>query len=173
MAIEASEFIVLEDGLRTKSYGVNITSGQPVSLNSLGQLVPATATSEVYGICKLDSNQFNDFAFGEFGAFGSGQLTVVLQGILLLAQSIYNEIEVTTQTTTSLAPTTIKVYDDTQSYNVNDALYVDSMGLISNVNTAGKQSLLGRVVSTPAQNGGFLEVEVNCTMPTTTASQLA
>jgi len=177
MAIEAASFIVLEDGTRTKylpTSGFNyLTAGQPVSLNSAGQLVAATATSKVYGICKLDSNQFDDFAFGEFGAFGSGQLTVINQGILLLAQSIYNEIEVNSSTTTSLAPTTIKIYDDSQVYNVGDELYVDVNGLISNVNTAGKQSLLGKCVSTPAQNGGFLEVEVNCTLPTTTAAKLA
>lgn len=174
MSIEAASFIVLEDGLRTKASGQNLYAGQPVKLDATtGQLKAAGATDKVYGLCKLDSNQYADFAFGEFGAFGSGQLTVVCQGILLLGQSIYNEIEVNSSTSTSFAPTTVKIYDDTQVYSVGDELYVDVSGLISNQNGAGKQSLLGKVVSTPALNGGFLEVEVNCTMPTTTAAKLA
>lgn len=174
MSIEAASFIVLEDGLRTKKSGELLYAGQPVTLDtSTGQLKAATATSKVYGLCKLDSNAFADFAFGEFGAFGSGQLTVVIQGVLLLGQSVYNEIEVNSSTTTSSAPTTVKVYDDSKTYAVGDELYVDGTGLISNDNSAGKASLLGKVVSGPTLNGGFLEVEVNCSLPTTTAAKLA
>lgn len=162
MAIESMSFIILEDGTRKKKSGTNVTEGQAVKLNASGELEPGTAAAKVYGISKLDSNQFRDFAFGEFGAFGSGQLTAVTKGILTLAQSTYNQIEVDTSTTTSSSPTTIKVFDDTQTYAVGDSLYVDTNGLISKVNSAGKESLLGKVLKTPAQLGaGKLELELN------------
>jgi len=174
MSIQAASFIVLEDGTRAKALASDqLYEGQPLALDSSGNLVAATATAKVFGINKLNSNDFEDLAFGDFGAFGSGQLTCVLQGILLLGQSVFNEIEVTTNTTTTNSPTTVKIYDDSKTYHVDDELYVDANGLISNDSTAGKQSLLGRCLRTPLQTGGFLEVEVNCSLPTTTAAKLA
>jgi hypothetical protein len=161
MAIESASFIVLEDGTRKKAAGSLITEGQAVKINASGELAPASAADKVYGIAKCDSNAFRDFAFGEFGAFGTGQLTVVVKGILLLAQSVYNQTEVDSSTTTSSAPTTIKVFDDLQVYLPGQALYVDAAGLISNVSAAGKNSLLGKVLRTPLQAGGMLEIEVD------------
>ena len=161
MAIESASFIVLEDGSRKKASGASITEGQAVKIDSNGNIAPATAAAKVYGIAKVDSNAFRDFAFGEFGAFGTGQITVVVKGVLLLSQSVYNQVEVDSSTTTSSAPTTIKVFDDTQTYAPGDALYVDGSGLITNQTGAGKNSLLGKCLSTPLQNGGMLELEVD------------
>lgn len=161
MAIESASYIGLEDALRTKAAAAVITEGQAVKLDSSGNLAAATATAKVYGIAKCDSNAFRDFAFGEFGAFGSGKLTVITRGVLLLAQSVYNQVEADSSTTSSSSPTTIKVWDDAMTYAVGEPLYVSAGGLITNSAAGGKQSLLGKVLSTPAQNGGFLELELD------------
>jgi hypothetical protein len=161
MAIDSASFITLEDGTRKKKSGTLITEGQAVKIDANGELAPATAAAKVYGIAKTDSNAFRDFAVGEFGAFGTGQLTVVVKGILLLSQSVYNQVEVDQNTTTSAAPTTIKVFDDAQVYTPGEALYVDAGGLITNQTGGGKASLLGKCLRTPLQTGGMLEIEVD------------
>jgi hypothetical protein len=161
MAIEAASFIVLEDGTRKKKVGAVVYEGTPLKLNASGELEPAGAADKVYGVSKLDSNSYRDFAFGEFGAFGSGQLTVVTRGILTIGHSVYNQIEVDTSTTTSSSPVTVKLYDDTKTYAVGEPLYVDAAGLISNDGSGGKNSLFGKVLQTPTQTGGYLEIEVD------------
>jgi len=160
MAIIASSFIVLEDGTRNKEAGTTVYEGTPMTINENGNYEPAAAGDKVYGISKLDSNQYQDYAWGEFGAFGSGMLTVVCKGILLLGPSIYNEMEVDSSTTTASAPVIVKLFDDTKEYTPMEPLYVDGSGLITNAPT-DKTSLFGKVVSTPVQNGGYLEVEVD------------
>ena len=159
--IQQASFITLEDGTRAKTAGAQVYEGQPVTLQSDDSLAPTAAGQKVYGICKTDSNQYRDLAFGEFGGYGSGQLTVIVEGIVLLGQSIFDQIEVYSNTTTASAPVTVKIYDDTKTYNVNDPLYVDASGLITNDGTVDHTSLLGFCLSTPLQNGGFLEVRVN------------
>jgi len=171
MSITAASFIVLEDGTRAKKAGTLVYEGQPVAIQADGTLAPAAATDKVYGLSKLDSNNYRDFAFGEFGAFGSGQLTVVLEGILSIGQSVFNQIEIDSSTTTASAPTTVKLYDDTKTYAPGEALYVDAAGLISNAPAAGgKVSLLGKVLKTPLQTGdGSLEIKVTSSAATAAA----
>ena len=162
MAIQQASFIELEDGTRAKKAGSNVYEGQPLTLQSDGTLAGSAVAQKVYGISKFDSNTYADRSFDAgSGAFGSGQLTVIQKGILLLGQSIYSAIEIYSNTTTASAPVTVKIYDDTKTYHVNDPLYVDATGLISNDGTVDHTSLLGLCLSTPLQNGGFLEVLVN------------
>lgn len=170
MAIQETSFIVLEDGTRKKKASVSIYEGQPLKINTSGELEPAAATDKVYGLAKADSNQYRDFAFGEYGAYGSGQLTVVTRGILLIGPSIYNQIEVDSSTTTTSAPVIVKLFDDTKVYLPHQPLYVDGAGLISNAPT-DKTSLLGKVLKTPLQTGGYLEIEVD-PMATSVAADL-
>lgn len=154
-----SPFIVLEDATRDLATGVEIYEGQPVSLNSSGKVIPATAGTIVYGVSKLDANQYRNFAFGEYGAFGTGKLTVQCKGIVRVKASIFNKIEVDTSTTVA-SPVTVNLYDTTKHYVPGQALYVDGTGLISNTPT-DKTSLLGRVVAAPADNSGdWLEFEL-------------
>lgn len=161
MAITAPSFIVSEDGTRAKKAGSLVYEGQPVKINAAGTLEPATAAAKVYGISKLDSNAYADLSFGEVGAFGSGQLTVITEGTISVGHSVFNKIEVDSSTTTASAPVTVKIYDDTQTYAPGEALYVDAAGLITNQTAAGKQSLLGKVLRTPLQTGdGSLEIKV-------------
>lgn len=174
MGIESTSFIIMEDGLRAKNaLSDQIYEGQPVSLNSSGKLVAATATSKVYGLSKIHSNQYQDLAWAGDGSFGSGQLAVINAGILTLSQNVFNQVEINSSMTTASVPVTVKVFDDAQVYAVGDALYVDVNGLISNVSAGGKESLLGKVLRTPAQLGGQLELELNCTLPSTSAAALA
>ena len=161
MAIQQASFIELEDGTRAKKAGASVYEGQPLTLQSDGSLAGSAVGQKVYGICKTDSNPYRDLSFGEAGGFGSGQLTVIQKGILLLGQSIFNQIAVYSNTTTASAPVTVKVYDDSKTYAVNDPLYVDATGLITNDATVDHTSLLGLCLSTPLQNGGYLEVLVN------------
>ena len=152
-------YITSEDSIRSKSLAAtnNITEGQPVALDSAGELIGATAGTGIYGICKLDSNQFRDFAFGEFGAFGTGKLSVVTKGIVRIKDSVYNEIEVNSQMNASSTPTTISLLANVV-WAVNDKVYMTAAGLISNV---ALDDSFGRVLATPTMADGWLEIEVD------------
>jgi hypothetical protein len=161
MSIEAAHFIISEDATRKRKAGAQVYEGQAVKLNSDGEVEAATATAKVWGISKLDANDFRDLTFSGVEGYGSGNLTAITRGTLLLSQSIFNEVEVDSSTTTASAPTTVKVFDDTVTYAVGESLYVGVTGLITNSGAGGKQSLLGKVLRTPVQTGGFLELELD------------
>ena len=167
MSIQAT-FINLEDGTRRKKSGELVYEGQPLSLDVNGELKVAAATDKVYGLSKLDSNTYRDFAFGEYAAFGSGQLTVLVKGIALVSNSVYNQIEVTSETSPTSSPVTVKLFDDTVNYAVGEPLYMGATGMITNDGAAGKNSLFGKVLKTNLQTGGALEIQVD---PGSTASK--
>jgi hypothetical protein len=152
-------YIHAEDSLREVKQGVEIYEGQPVSLDADGKLVPATATSKVYGIAKLDANQYKNVAWGEYAAYGTGRLSVILSGIVRVKASEFGKIEVTPAG--PLSTTFVKkIFDDTKTYHVGDVLYVDNDGLITNTPVEnGKVSIFGKVLKTPDANG-WLEIEV-------------
>lgn len=169
-------YVVLEDSLRVKNPAANITEGQPVKLNAAGEVVAATADAPVYGIAKVDSNGYNDFTGtassavrGQYGAYGSGKLTIVLSGIVRVKASTYNTIEVD-QTGSTASAVTVKVYDDALSYVPGDVLYVDANGLITKT-ASNKASIFGKVISAPTSDG-WLEILVE-PMIATAAAQLA
>ena len=155
--IEAS-FIVLEDAIRSKAAAAEVYEGQPVSLDVDGNLVAATSAMKVYGVSKLDSNQYRDFAYGEFGAFGTGKLTVVCQGIVRVKASVYNKVEIGTDPAAVVVNQLI--YKTGLTYVPGEPLYVDADGLISNAAAVNKISFLGRVVAAPATDGDWLELEL-------------
>ena len=156
-------YIVAEDAIRSKA-GVTgdatnyVTEGQPVSLNASGELVGATAGLPVFGVSKLDSNQYRDFAFGEFGAFGTGKLTVVQKGTCRIKDSTYSGIEVNTQMQPGDTVSTVQVLAGV-TFAVNDLVYAGADGLITNAGVTG-QAAFGRVVA-PMTSDGWLEVEVD------------
>jgi len=164
-------YIHAEDSLREVKQGVEIYEGQPVSLDANGQLVPATSNSKIYGIAKLDANQYKNVAWGEYAAYGTGRLSVILGGIIRVKASEFGKIEVTPSG--PLSTTFVKkIYDDTKTYHVGDVLYVDNNGFITNAPvTGGKVSIFGKVLKTPDANG-WLEIEVNPQIATA-ASELA
>lgn len=160
MAINAT-FIVHEDGGKLKMSGEQVYEGSPLTLDATtGQLKLAAAGDKVYGLSKIDSNSRRDFAFGEFGAFGSGQLTVVTRGHCEVSHSIFNLVEVDTQMTTGSTPVEVKLFDDSKTYAAMDPLYVDGSGLISNVKVNGA-SLLGKCLAPKSGLGGSLLIELD------------
>lgn len=157
-------YIVAEDAIRRKA-GVTggatnyITEGQPVALNASGELVGATAGDSVWGVSKLDSNQYRDFAAGEVGAFGTGQLTVVTKGTVRIKNSSYSGIEVT-QLDTESSEATVQLLADV-TFAVNDAVYVGDDGLITTAGVSGGTGApFGRVLA-PMTSDGWLEIEVD------------
>jgi hypothetical protein len=163
MALNAP-FIESEDGTKKKKSGEEVYEGSPLTIDANGDYALATDTDKVYGISKLDSNAFRDFSFGEFGAFGSGQLTAIRRGICVVDQSVFNKVEVDSSTSASSSPTTVKLYDDTKNYLPGEALYVDAAGLISNTATGapGRASLMGKCTKPlAAGEAGGLEFELD------------
>ncbi len=138
-------FITAEDATRTKADGQDITEGQVVALNSSGQLIGATAGAVPYGLSKLDSNSVRDFAFGEFGAFGTQKLTVVTKGICRVKDSVYDMIEVDTSVQPGASAVTKYVLAGV-TFNVNDKVYAGT--------TAG-------VIVAAADAQGWVEIEVD------------
>ena len=164
-------YIHSEDSLREVKQGVEIYEGQPVSLDSDGKLIPAVHNTKVYGIAKLDANQYKNVAWGEYAAYGTGRLSVILSGIVRVKASEFGKIEVTPAGPISQVFVK-KIYDDTKTYNVGDVLYVDSDGLITNAPvTGGKVSIFGKVLKAPDANG-WLEIEV-VPQVATSANELA
>lgn len=160
MAIEAT-FILHEDGGKMKKSGEQVYEGSPLTLHTDGSLKLAAAGDKVYGLSKIDSNSNRDFAFGEFGAFGSGQLTVVTRGHCEVSHSVYNKVEVDTQTQVGSSPVIKKLFDDTQTYAPMQPLYVDAAGLISNT-PSDKSSLLGKCLAPLAAGlSGPLKIELD------------
>lgn len=155
-----SPFIIMEDGTRTVAAGqLSIVEGSPVALDANGNLVKATETMKVFGVSKLDCNQFRNFAFGEYGAFGTQKLTTICKGTVRVASSVYNQIEVNTSTVAG-GSTTLPVFDGTLAYVPGQSLYVNA-GLISNVApAAGNISYLGKVVAPCAIGAQWLEFEL-------------
>lgn len=150
-------YITAEDAIRTKKAGAMVTEGQPVTLDANGELVGATSGSaSIYGVSKLDSNQYRDFAFGEFGAFGTGKLTVVTKGVVRIKDSVYSGIEVNTSTTGSTNEQ-VQLLASPVVWAVNDPVYVTETGLITKV-AAGVA--FGKVLSWDSV-GGWLEIEVD------------
>jgi hypothetical protein len=169
MAINAF-FIIQEDGGKAKKSGEQVYEGSPLTIDAnTGLLRLALATEKVYGLSKLDSNQYHDFAFGEFGAFGSGQLDVVTRGQCEISHTVYNKVEVDTETTTGNAPIVKKLFDDTKTYQAMDPLYVDGTGLITNAPGAGKASLLGKCLIPLAPGLSPLTLELDPSATHTTS----
>ena len=162
MAINA-DFIVLEDGTKAKKAGEMVYEGSPLTLHTDGSLKLAGPTDKVYGLSKLDSNSYRDFAFGEFGAFGSGQLTVVVQGQVSVSPSIFNQIEITTATLPVGSTVVVPLYDDSKDYVPGQALYVATVtgvNVISNT-PSDNTSLFARVLQPHLHGtGGALVIEL-------------
>jgi len=166
-------FIINEDGLHRKKVNEQVYEGMPVSLDVNGEIVVAVSGMKVYGLSKLDSNQYRDFSIGEFAAYGSGQLTIVTRGTCEVSHSVYNQIEVDANTTVLSAPVTKKLFDDTRAYVPHEPLYIDGSGYISNDPALDHTALMGKVLlPLPIGSSGPLTIEID-TMATSVASELA
>ncbi len=164
-------YITQQDATKRVAPDVEIYAGQAVALNENGEIIPASKDTKVYGIAKGDANKFKNQAWGEVGAFGTGNLAIITDGIVKIKASEFGKIEVSSAGPLSTT-TVVKVFDDTKTYQVGDVLYINSSGLITNTPEAdGKVSLFGRVVR-PVDNLGWLEIQVSPVIATS-ASELA
>jgi len=152
MAINADRK-VLEDSTKVANATAVVYAGAPVALDTNATVVAGTNTTLIYGLAKNDQNSYRSDTFGEFGAFGSGKFGVVVQGIVVVSPSIYSTVNGTT---------TVNVYDATRTYNVNEALYCSSSGLITNDGgqANGLTNYLGRVNVPPTTTNPNMEIRL-------------
>lgn len=169
MAINAT-YILQENGGLAKLAGQNVWEGQPLTIDAAtGQLRAAASTDKVFGLSKIDSNQYADYSFGEFGAYGSGNLDVVTRGQAEVSHSIYQQVEINTQTMVGSSPVVHKLFDDAQTYVPMQPLYVNATGLITNQKVSGV-SLFGKCLTNLAAGlSGPLVIEIDPGATHTTA----
>jgi hypothetical protein len=127
-------------------------------LNATGEVISATASTKVYGLSKNDKNSFVDQTFGEFGAAGSGKVGVVKGGIATVAPSEYSTVSGTS---------TLHVYDPNRIYAVNDDLFSNNDGLITNdpavangTSSLDSSNFIGRVNVAPTATDPRMEIDL-------------
>lgn len=126
--------------------------GRPVTLNSSGYVIPATAHSDVLGLCKETyvSGALDEIT-GDYGIYGSGKISVLVNGIVTIQNSVING-------------TSYSVYDTTKTYTAGDKLYSNASGLITNAGsyTGTTNGYLGKVLDAPtnAANGDPMQILV-------------
>lgn len=158
---------VLEDCERNVNASATIYSARPVYLNSNGEVVNATDRDLVYGLSEGDKNVYRDDTYGEFAAFGSGKMGVARKGIVTVEPSVYDTVSGTT---------TIYPYNENLTYVVEDKLFCDSNGLISNAAVQSFEAngivdgisqylltnFLGRVLKVPTATDFKMDIDLQC-----------
>lgn len=154
----------------------NVYAGRPVflvptalSASLSGKASPYSAPStsggsnvsniRPYGLAKSNRNIYADEVAGSFGAFGSGKLTVVSNGLVTVRPNVYGNPNGTT--------TTVHVYKSIETFYVGDPLYVSLandvyLGMITKtVDASGDDrndnTLLGYVTIPPTASNPQLE----------------
>ena len=139
---------------------VTLISGRPVRASADGVAAPTTITN-VLGLVKENyvAGVIDEIS-GQYGIAGSGKATVFCHGVCTVQQTTING-------------TSYAVYDEAQTYVVDDTLYANvSTGEITNatgldgVGPAGITSniRIGRVLEAPANsaNGDPMKISVEC-----------
>lgn len=129
------DYRVLEDGTKDVNVDATIYAGRPVALNASSEVIPIDGTASgicaaaacVYGLAKANKCSYIDETYGAWGTYGSGRMTVVLQGLVTVRHNQF------TKSDGSIA--TVKTYDDSKTYVPMTKLYVDGAGRITNVGT--------------------------------------
>jgi len=158
---------VLEDCERDVDSSATIYMGRPVKLDSDGDVVEAINTDLVYGLAEGDKNTYRDDTYGEFAAFGSGKMGVAKRGIVTIEPSVYETVA---------GATTIYPYDENLTYAVQDKLYANASGLVSNASVQNFSAdgavdgvsqyictnFLGRVVKAPTSTDPKMDIDLMC-----------
>jgi hypothetical protein len=145
---------ILQDSARPVNSLAVLVRGQVVALDSTGAVAAClTATPVAYGLAAGDKNAFRDDTFGEYAAFGSGQLGVQKAGLATVSPTVFP---------TESGSSTLHVYDPGRTYAVNDKLYAALTGLpaglmtndatlaVNSEDSRGEaKNFVGRVVSPP------------------------
>jgi len=136
-----TDYIVLEDATMLADKDLVCSAGQPlVQDDTTGALKLAADGGPVVGLSKGDKNSYRDETFGEYGAYGSRKLTVIVMGRVTIGPSVYQD--------TDGGEVTVEVYDKTKTYKYMDKLYVKS-GLITNDAGEGANTEIGYCVKPP------------------------
>ena len=146
-----AKYEVLLDSTKDVKDDAVIVAGRPVTLNADGLIIAADDTTSVYGLSKADKNQYRDDTYGEFGAYGSRKLSVLVKGLAEVAPSEYDDVDLEISVT-------LHVYDETVvDYAIDDPIYVNSDGKLSNV-VAGSSVIVGKLVKVPTGTDPVMEV---------------
>jgi hypothetical protein len=115
----------LLDSTKNVNSSATLYIGRPVSLNSSAEVVACDGTTNypVSGLSMGDKNIYRDDSYGEFAAFGSGKMGFLSKGIAIVGPTTYS---------TGSGSVTVQVYDTTKTYAVNEKLYCNTSGLITN-----------------------------------------
>lgn len=95
---------------------VRISGGEIYAHNGLAKCIGLIKESRISGVV--------DEITGDYGIYGSGNGTILADGVATVKQSVY-------------AGVSYAVYDEAQTYSSGDDLYADTNGLISNQAPAG------------------------------------
>jgi hypothetical protein len=146
----------LEDSTKTVKSDAVIYSGRPVTLyrtpgDDLGKIVPVTdEASRVYGLAKFQKNSYLDEVVDDFGFYGSKKGTVIVTGIVEVTHNVFTD--------PSGVETTVKNYDDAQTYLPMQGLFVEltnpaKLGMITNqASAANNETFLGFVLGIDTTN---------------------
>lgn len=128
----------------------NLTQGAPVTLGANGYRL-AKKADLLAGLCfNYYTEDRNDVTGGEFFA-NSGKIGIVQLGEVTLDKDVYLQADGT--------PKTVFPYDENRTYSVNDLIYVNADGVLTN-DAAAKDAhnLVGRVVIAPTGNATALKI---------------
>jgi hypothetical protein len=145
----------IEDSTKTVTTTATIYAGRPVTLHAAvdanqGNVEDITSEVMVYGLAKFQKNSYVDEVVDDFGFYGSRKGTVILSGIVEVTHNVFTD-NVGTETT-------VKTYDDAQTYAPMQPLYVEltdtaKIGQITNVTTtANNATFLGYCLASDATN---------------------
>lgn len=143
---------LMRDATKSVNADAVLVSGRPVSINTDGEIIAATDSTGVYGLSLVDKNAKRDDTFGEVGAYGSRKATVEVAGRAEVSPSVYLDVDLGEEIT-------FDVYDPNQSYKPMDNLFVNSSGLLTNVNTGGQ--VVGQVVKAPTGSNPVMELVIS------------
>jgi hypothetical protein len=88
IGIEVKSPAYIPISLPPKSDAV-LYAGRPVTLNSDGEVVPVTSNTEVLGLVKVHKNSYVNEVSGDYGMYGSGQVTVIVSGLVEIAPNYF------------------------------------------------------------------------------------
>jgi len=146
------DYRAMEDSTKYVDPSAVLYPGRPVRLTSTSLVKNSDGSTITFGLAKSNKNSYVDDTFGEFGAYGSGKMSVVVLGMVTVRPNLYVKSDGTIDT--------INVWDTTKTYLVNDYLYCNASGLITNDSTGVTGSKFGYVLKPPATEDVTMEIRM-------------
>ena len=88
IGIENKHPVYISVSLPPKADAV-LYAGRPVTLDADGYVVPVTSNVEVLGLVKVHKNQYVNEVSNDYGMYGSGLVTVVLNGLVEISPNYF------------------------------------------------------------------------------------